>query len=293
MEEKVVNDAVSYIKSIAKKRGKNEKWAEDAVRKSVSVTAEEALKLNIIDIIADDLPELLDKLDGREIKLESLTKVLHTKGQELREIQWAFRERFLSTLANPNIAYILLIIGLYGIILEFSHPGAIFPGVCGAISLILAFYAFQILPVNYAGVALIILAFGLFILEALTPTYGPLAIGGTVSLVLGSIMLIRAGIPFLEISRPIIITVVVVTASFFVFALSMAFKAMRRKPTTGEKGLIGEIAKVRDRIEPGKEGRVFVLGEWWKAESGETIEAGEKVRVIKVNRLVLKVERIK
>lgn len=291
MEEKVVNDAVAYIKSLAQKTGRNIEWAEDVVRKSVSVTAEEALKLNVIDLIAEDLPELLQKLDNREVKVLSETLVLHTKGQETREVGWSFKETFLSRIANPTIAYILLMIGLWGIILEFSHPGAIFPGVFGGISLLLAFYALQILPVSFVGIGLIILAFGLFIMEALTPTYGPFALGGAASLALGSIMLIRTEASFLQISRPAIIIVVVATTSFFVFALSMAFKAMRKKPTTGRKGLIEEEGEVRMQIEPGKEGRVFILGELWKAKADEVIKVGEKVKVKDVKRLVLYVER--
>ncbi|MCK4307025.1 nodulation protein NfeD, partial [candidate division WOR-3 bacterium] len=222
MKAKVENDAVAYIKSIAKKRGKNEEWAENAVRKSVSVTADEALELGVIDMIAENLEELLDKLDSLEVELESGTRVLNTKGESTKEIKWSFKEKFFSKIANPTIAYMLLMIGMWGIILEFSHPGTFIPGVVGGISLILAFYSFQILPINYAGVGLIILGFILFIMEALTPTYGPLAIGGVISLALGSLMLIKVKAPFLQISRVSIIVAVALTGSFFVFALAMA-----------------------------------------------------------------------
>ncbi len=291
MKEKVENDAIAYIKSIAKKRGKNEEWAENAVRKSVSVTAEEALELGVIDIVAENLEELLNKIDGQEVEIDGETKALHTEGQETKEIKWSFKENFFSKIANPTIAYMLLMIGLWGIILEFSHPGTFIPGVVGGISLILAFYSFQILPINYAGVGLIVLGFILFIMEALTPTYGPLAIGGVVALALGSLMLIKVDAPFLQISRASIITVVALTGSFFVFALAMAFRTMRRKPITGKRGLVGEIGEVKDRIEPGRDGRVFIAGEWWKAIADETIEVGEKVRVVEVNRLTLKVKK--
>ncbi len=291
MKAKVENDAVAYIKSIAKKRGKNEEWAENAVRKSVSVTADEALELGVIDMIAENLEELLDKLDSLEVELESGTRVLNTKGESTKEIKWSFKEKFFSKIANPTIAYMLLMIGMWGIILEFSHPGTFIPGVVGGISLILAFYSFQILPINYAGVGLIILGFILFIMEALTPTYGPLAIGGVISLALGSLMLIKVKAPFLQISRVSIIVAVALTGSFFVFALAMAFRTMRRKPITGKRGLIGETGEVKERIEPSLEGRVFVTGEWWKAISDESIEVGEKVRVVEVNRLTLKVKK--
>lgn len=293
MKDKVENDAVAYIKSIAKKRGKNEEWAESAVRKSVSVTAEEALKLGIIDIIANNTAELLEKIDGCKVSIETDTCVLRTKGTSIKKIDWTFKERFFSKIANPTIAYILLMLGLWGIIIEFSHPGAIFPGVFGAISLILAFYSFQLLPINYAGIGLIILGFALFILEAITPTYGPLTIGGVASLALGSLMLVQVKAPFLQISRVSIIIVVAVTGSFFVFVLSMIFKSMRRKPVTGKRGFVGQIGEVKERIEPEKEGRVFAGGEWWKAIADETIEVGEKVRVVNVEGLVLKVQRKK
>ncbi len=291
MKAKVENDAVAYIKSIAKKRGKNEEWAENAVRKSVSVTADEALELGVIDIIADNLEELLDKLDSLEVELESGTQVLNTKGESTKEIEWSFKEKFFSKIANPTIAYMLLMIGMWGIILEFSHPGTFIPGVVGGISLILAFYSFQILPISYAGVGLIVLGFILFIMEVLTPTYGPLAIGGVISLALGSLMLIKVKAPFLQISRVSIIVAVALTGSFFVFALAMAFRTMRRKPITGKRGLVGETGEVKERIEPSLEGRVFIAGEWWKAIADETIEVGEKVRVVEVNRLTLKVEK--
>ncbi len=291
MNAKVENDAVAYIKSIAKKRGKNEKWAEDAVRKSVSVTTEEALELGVIDIIAENLEELLEKLDSLEVEIDGKTQVLNTKDESTKEIKWSFKEKFFSKIANPTIAYMLLMIGMWGIILEFSHPGGFVPGIVGGISLILAFYSFQILPVNYAGVGLIILGFILFILEVLTPTYGPLAIGGVTSLSLGSLMLIQVEAPFLQISKVSIFFAVALTGSFFVFVLAMAFRTMRKKPITGKRGLIGKIGIVKERIEPNLEGRVFITGEWWKAISDETIEVGEKINVIEVNELVLRVKK--
>jgi membrane-bound serine protease (ClpP class) len=291
MSAKVENDAVAYIRSIAKKRGRNEEWAEDAVRKSVSVTSEEALDLGVIDLLVNTTEELLEQIDGREVELETGTRVLDTKEATTESVKWRFKEKLFSKLANPTIAYILLMLGFWGIVIEFSHPGSVFPGVFGGISLILAFYALQLLPVNYAGVALILLGFVLFILEAVTPTFGPFSIGGVVSLVLGSLMLIRTKAPFLQISRASIAIVTILTASFFVFVLAMLFRTMRRKPTTGKRGFVGEIGEAKERIEPGKEGQVFVAGEWWKAIADETIDAGDKIEVVEVNRLLLTVRR--
>jgi membrane-bound serine protease (ClpP class) len=292
MKAKVENDAVAYIKSIAKKRGRNVKWAENAVRKSVSITAEEALKKGVINLIAENRDALLKKLDGWEAETAEGKTIISTKDKKIIEVPQTFRERFFSNIANPNIAYLLLIIGIYGLIFEFSHPGAFIPGIAGTISLVLAFFSLQLLPINYAGVALIVLGAIFFVLEALTPTYGPLAIGGVVSTILGSLMLIRSEAQSVfQISRPLILTVVILVGGFLVFALSMAFRAMRRKPTTGKRGLLGKAGKVREKIMG--EGTVFIEGEIWKAESDEVIEPGEKVVVIGTRGLTLKVKRIK
>lgn len=290
---KAVNDAVAYIKSIASKRGKNEYWAEEAVRKSVSITAEEALRDTVIDFVVSNIKELIDSLDGKEVELENGKVVLNTKGKEIKEIKLSFKESFLSKIANPNLAYILLMIGIWGLILEFSHPGAVLPGVLGGISLLLAFYAFQILPISYIGLGLIILGFGLLILEVITPTTGPLTIGGVISMVLGSMMLFKVKESFLSISWVSIVVVVGAITAFFVFAFSAAVRAMKRKPTTGRRGLTMETGKVKEKIEPGKGGRVFVIGEWWNATADETIEVGEKVRILSVDGLSIKVEKIK
>jgi len=289
MVEKVVNDAVAYIRSIAEKRGRNADWAEKAVRQSVSVTEKEALELGIIDLIADSREELISRIDGMKVKLPSGEETIKTEGRKVVEIPQTLRERFFSKLANPNLAYIFLILGIYGLILEFSRPGTFIPGVVGAICLLLAFFAFRILPINYAGLGLIVLSAIFFVLEVLTPTYGPLAIGGVVSLILGSMMLIRSEAAFFQISVPLIITTAVLIGGFFVFALGMAFRTMRRKPTTGDKGIIGQVGRVKVRIKG--EGIVSVLGELWNAESDEVIEEGEKVEVVSIEGLTLKVRR--
>jgi membrane-bound serine protease (ClpP class) len=289
MEKKMTNDAAAYIRSIAEKRGRNADWAERAVRESIAATATEALELGVIDIIAGDLDDLLAQLEGREVEIASGIKTLRTEGVEISRIEMNFGERLLTYIAHPNLVYILFILGVYGLIFEITHPGAIIPGAIGAICLILAFFAFQVFPINWAGVILIILGVILFVLEVLTPTYGPLAIGGIVAMVLGSLMLIESPEPLMRVSLPVIISAVGTTAAFFIFALSMAVRAHRRKPSTGQPGLIGEIGEVKSPIEPGNPGKVFVHGEFWNAESDETIPEGTRVEVVSVERMTLRV----
>ncbi|RKY60722.1 MAG: nodulation protein NfeD, partial [Candidatus Latescibacterota bacterium] len=290
MSEKVTNDAVAYIKAIAERRGRNQKWAEDAVRKSISSTPEEALKAGVIDVIAEDLEELLEKIDGRKVKLPSGEKVLHTKGAKIVEIRMSFRDKILQTLSNPNIAYILLILGFYGLIFELSNPGAILPGVIGGICIILAFYALQMLPVNYAGLLLILLGLGLLIADIKVPSYGLLTVGGIVSMTLGSLMLFRTPGSFLSVSWPVILAAVITTAAFFIFAIGMAIKARLTKPVSGKEGLIGERGVARTPLEPS--GMVLVHGELWQAKSDEPVGEGEEVEVVAVEGLKLKVKKV-
>lgn len=289
MSKKVENDAVAYIKSIANKRGRNAEWAEEAVRKSVAIPAEEALEKKVIDIIARDLDELLEKLDGREIETTEGKIRLVTKGAQVKMINMGLRSQILNTLSNPNIAYILMMLGLAGLYFELSHPGSIFPGVIGAISLILAFYSFQTLPVNYAGVLLILVAIVMFILEMKVSSFGLLTLGGAGSMLLGSIMLFESPLPFLRLSWMVMIPTVLITTTFFALIATLAFKAWIRKPEAGARGLVGEIGEARSQIDP--EGKVFVHGEIWNAYSEEVIEQGEKVRVLEVAGLRVKVER--
>lgn len=290
MKEKMTQDAAAYIRSIAEKKNRNVNWAEDAVRKSASATAEEALKLGIIDFIAESVDELLEKIDGMEVELVGFTKKLNTKDAVKKEIPMTWREEFLKIISNPNIAYILFILGFYGLIFEITHPGAIIPGLLGALFLVLAFFAFQTLPINYTGVGLIILGIAMFVMEVLTPTYGPLTLGGIVAMTLGSLMLLNTNVPFLQISKSIIIAAVGTTAAFFLFALGAVIKAMKRKPATGKEGLIGEIGTAEGDINS-TEGKVFIHGEYWNAESSEMIKEGEKVEVLEVERLKLKVKK--
>jgi membrane-bound serine protease (ClpP class) len=290
MSEKIVNDTVSYVKTIAKTRGKNVDWAEKAVRKSVSITEEEALKLNVIDMISPNLQDLLTKIDGRVVKFNGVTRTLLTKGVQPQFMRMSWRYRLLDTISNPSIAYILLMLGIYGIFFELSTPGAILPGVVGGIFLILAFYALQMLPINFAGLALILFAIILFIAEIKVVSHGLLAVGGVISLFLGSLMLIESPTEYMRISLSVIIPAVLVSAAFFTFAVTKAIKARLTKPTTGMEGLIGEIGTVSTPI--ALEGKVAIHGEFWNAISDQRIEAGEKVQVIGVVNLKLKVRKI-
>jgi membrane-bound serine protease (ClpP class) len=289
MAEKAVNDAAAYIKSLAEKRGRNAAWAEEAVRKSVSATEQEALKGNIIDLVAQDVNSLLVEIDGRKVQTTAGELVLHTAGADVMREQMGLRHRILDLISNPNVAYILMLLGFYGLFFELTNPGAIFPGVLGGISLILAFYAFQTLPVNYAGLLLIILAVVLFVLEAQIVSHGVLTIGGIIAMVIGSIMLFETG-PFVKLSLYIVVPAVAITTLFFTLTLGLAFKAFRRKPVTGPEGLIGQRGVAKTDITR-DEGMVQVSGELWSAFSDEPIARGEKVVVESLDGLKVKVKK--
>jgi membrane-bound serine protease (ClpP class) len=286
MSEKVVHDMASYGRSIAQETGRNADWVERAIRESVSITAEEAVERNVVDLVAMDIDELLKKIDGREITLKSAKVVLNTKDLDRRHLEPGIRDRILKTISDPNIAYILMMIGLAGLYFELSHPGAIFPGVIGAISLILAFYSFQTLPVNYAGLLLIALAVILFIAEIMVSSYGVLSLGGLISLTLGSVMLFEDVGVSLRLMAPTIVLI----GAFFVVVSTLAFRAYRAKPKTGMEGLIGATGVVKQPLDP--EGLVFVHGEYWRAVSGERVEPGEKIMVENAEGLILKVKRV-
>ena len=291
MAEKVVNDASAYIKSIAEKRGRNSEWAEKAVRESVSITNEEALKLNVIDIVAPNLDSLLQTIDGRTVETSIGKHVIKTSGIKVERQEMGLRLKILNIISNPNVAYLLMLLGFYGIFFEFTSPGAIFPGVFGSISLILALYAFQpdILPVNWAGLILIIIAIIMFILEVKIISHGALTIGGIIAMIMGSLMLFESPEPFLSASLKVIIPAVLVTALFFIFTISLALKAYRRKPQTGAEGLIGYEGEAKTDVHA--TGQVFVHGEIWSAWSDEPVKAGEKITVEKVENLKLKVRK--
>jgi membrane-bound serine protease (ClpP class) len=290
MSRKVENDAVAYVRGIANKRARNEEWVEKAVRKSESITAEEALRLKVIDFVATDLNQLIEKLDGRGITLAEGKKVLKAKGAVLNEKTMGTRQKVLSALSDPNIAYILLLIGLAGLYFEFSTPGVIFPGVIGGISLILAFFAMQTLPVNYAGIALILLAIILFIAEIKVISHGILTIGGIVSLSIGSLMLFQTPEGSLRVSWSVLVPAVTITSLFFVAVIAIAVKAQMRKTLGGKEGMEGEEGLATTDIRD--EGKVLIHGEHWNARSDVPVARGSKVRVIRVEHLSVKVEPV-
>ena len=289
MTEKVTNDASAYARSIAKERGRNEKWAEDAVRKSVSIQATEAVEKHVVDLIADSLDDLLIKIDGRTIKKAGISFTLKTKGVPVKERPMNFRSRLLSTLANPNIAYILMLIGLAGIYFELSSPGAILPGIIGGISIILAFFAFSVLPVNYAGVALIILSGILFFAELKIQSMGLLTVGGVISLILGSIILFRTPEMSAQVSWSIILPVAVFFAAAFSTGVLLILRTHRKIPITGVAAMKGEKAQVYEWHDNGT-GKVFTHGEYWNAKGPDGLKPGETVIVESVGDMELTVK---
>lgn len=290
MAEKVTNDAAAYIKSLAESRGRNAKWAEDAVRKSVSVTESEALQLHIIDLVARDLKSLLADVDGWKVRTAFGDGILHTKDAIVIREEPGFRNKILNLISDPNIAYILMLLGFYGLFFELTNPGSLFPGVIGGICLILAFYAFQTLPVNYAGLLLIILAIILFVLEVKIVSHGILTIGGIIAMVIGSLMLFESSGPFMKLSLAIVLPAVITTTLFFTLIIGLAFKAHKRKPVTGHEGLIGTMGIADTDIEK-DEGTVLLHGERWSAYSDEPVAKGEKITVEMVSGLKVKVRK--
>jgi len=290
MKAKMENDAAAYIKTIAEKRGRNTQWAEKAVRESVSITEQEAIEIGVIEFIANDVNELIEIINGVRVTTASGEKVLNTKDAEIIPVKMTFKDLFLHSLTNPNVAYILLFLGIYGILGEFSNPGSFFPGIVGGISLILAFVAFQSIPINYGGFLLIIFGVILFVVEVYTPTFGLLTAGGVTSLVLGSFMLSKSTAPFLRISLGLIISMSLATAAFFVFALSKGIKIQWKKPVTGREGLIGKIGIAKTDLSP--DGTIFVRGERWQASAeDELIKVEEEVEVLEVKGLQLIVKK--
>jgi membrane-bound serine protease (ClpP class) len=292
MEEKVTNDAVAYIKTLAEKRGRNVRLAEDGVRKSLSYTEKEAYDQGLCDYVAKNEQGIIEHFDGKTIKrFNGEEVVLHLKDEPIVEIPMSARQKFLLTISNPNLAYILLMLGLLGLYFEFANPGAILPGVLGGISLLLAIFSFQILPINYVGLLLILLAIGLFILEVKVQSYGILSVGGVIAMVIGSIMLINAPIPELRPSLKLIIPFAVSLSLIFLFLVYLVIRAHAKKVHTGREGLVGELGFAQTDLKP--EGKVFVHGELWNAETQGEIPQGSRVRVIKVlENLRIRVEKI-
>jgi membrane-bound serine protease (ClpP class) len=293
MNTKATNDAVAFIRTIAEQRNRNADWAEDAVRHSVSVTAAQALQLNVIDLVANGKEDLLNQLEGKKVFIASDSVVLKTKAATIEEIEMSLSEKMLNFLSDPNLAYILLMMGFYGLLFELYNPGAIFPGIIGVLGLILGLYAMHTMPVNYAGLALIIFGIILFLLEIKVTSYGLLTIGGVVSLALGSLMLIKEdpAFPLLKISTVVIISTVAVSALFFLFIIGAGLKAQKAKPVTGMEGFIGETGLVLQALDP--LGTVRVHGEIWQAESvSGPIEAGRKIKVLSLKNFRLTVEAL-
>ena len=290
MEEKVVNDASAYIRSLAEQRGRNAHWAELSVRKSVSVSAEEAKRLNVIDLVAANLDSLVLALDKREVKLRGSIITLNTAERNITFKEMNSRQRILDIIASPNVAYVLMILGLVGLYFELSNPGLILPGVVGSISLVLALYAMQTLPINYAGLLLIILGVVLLIAEVNVMSYGLLAMSGAISIFLGSIMLIDSDDPAMQISRMILYPTLGMTFLFSIGSIYLAKKSHQLRTTTGMEGLLGKIGVVKETLNP--EGRVLVHGEVWSAESDTVISVGEKVSVEVVKGLKIQVRKV-
>ena len=287
MAGKVTNDAVAFARSIAERRGRNADWAERAVRESVSLSASEAVRQHVVDLEAHTIEFLLESIDGRQIETFAGSAILHTRDATIEEITPNLRDRILGVVSNPNIAYILMLIGIYGMIFELSNPGAIVPGILGFICLVLALYSFQSLPLNYAGVLLILFGIVMLILEVKIVSHGALTIGGIAALLFGSLMLVRSPSPLFRISLAVIIPGVATTAAFFLFIVGAGLSAQGRRRMTGREGLVGARAVARTALAPS--GKVFVQGELWNAESSAPVTAGAEVVVESVEGLLLRV----
>lgn len=289
MERKVINDAVAYIKGLARLRGRNEAWAEDAVRSAVNLTAEDALKNNVIDVMARNVDDLLHQIDGRKVKVDDREVVLATKDLAVETIEPDWRTRLLSVITNPNVAYVLMLAGVYGLFFELTNPGAMFPGVLGAICLVLALYAFQVLPVNYAGLALILLGISFMVAELFMPSFGILGIGGGVAFVVGSLILMETDVAAYQISMPLIVTVAVITGLFVFTFVSMMLRQRKRPVTSGREQMIGSVGEAVGDFRDGV-GTVHIHGERWSARSDKPVHGGQRVEVLKLIGLTLVVE---
>jgi membrane-bound serine protease (ClpP class) len=287
MEKKVTNDAAAYIRTIAEKRGRPIDLAEEWVRKATAKTETEALKAKLIDVVSPKLEDLLLAIDGRVVTTAAGKVKIETKDATVTRGEMNLREKVLKIIADPTIAYFLLLLGLAGLYFEFSTPGAILPGVLGGISLILALYAFQQLPINYAGVLLILLAIVMFIAEIKIVSHGILTLGGIAAMILGSVMLIDSPVPDMRIPLTTIIATALVVAGFFTLIVGTAARALWSRTTTGREGLVGEVGVVRSRLAP--RGQIFVRGELWNAEAESPVEPGDSVRVAKIDGLTLRV----
>jgi membrane-bound serine protease (ClpP class) len=290
MGEKIENFVASFSETIARQRGRNADWAIQAVRKSVSITEKEALKLNVVDIVAKDINDLLKQADGRKVDLDGQPQVLSVKDAAVMRQEMNLKQRVINIIADPNIAYLLLMAGILGLYMEFSHPGVIFPGVAGAICLVLALISLQLLTFNHAGLVLILLGIALLIGEAFMPSFGVLGIGGVISLALGSFLLFDTQDSTIGVDPAIIFTAVATMTSFVLAISYLVYRSQRAKPTLGLEGMLGEIGDVRAKLNP--TGKVFVRGELWNAEADGEIDMGEKVEIVGYQGMNLKVRRL-
>jgi len=288
IEDKVVSDAIAYIRGLAQMRGRNVEWAEKAVREAASLPAQEALEKHVIDLVADDVSDLLTKIDGRKVRVPTGELELKTKGLALETIEPDWRTELLAIITNPNVAYILMLAGIYGLLLEFYNPGGLVPGVVGAISLLLALYAFQVLPVNYAGLGLILVGIAMMTAEAFMPSFGVLGLGGAAAFVFGSVMLLETDVPGYGVSRLLIGSIAMVSSGFFFLIMAMLMRARRRPVVTGREQLIGGMGHVIDW--QGHAGHVRIHGEIWRARGSRSFDPGRPVRVYDVEGLVLVVQ---
>ena len=288
MERKRVNDAAAYIRGLARMRDRNMEWAEQAVREGVSLAASEALEMGVVDIVATDMADLLRQLQGREVTIMGENVTLDTTGIQLVPIEPDWRSRLLAVITDPNVAYVLMLIGIYGLFFEFANPGYVLPGVAGAISLVLALYAFQILPVNYAGLALLALGIMFMLAEVFVPSFGALGFGGVIAFVIGSIILFDKGGAGYAVSLPLILSLSVISAGFFLFVVGAAVKARNRPVVSGQEEMLDSTGEVIESFTGA--GRIRVHGEIWQAKSAVPLERGDRVRVVGVDGLVLKIQ---
>lgn len=291
MKKKVMNDMVAFVKGIAKEKGRNMDIVEKMVTESVNLTHQEALEKGVIDIVATDIYDLMDKADSRKVVKHGREILLKTKNESIEEVGLSLKEKILKLLSNPTVAYFLLMIGFYGIFFELYNPGSIIPGTVGAISLALALYSLNIISVNWLGIILIILGILFFIIELITPTFGGIAIAGVISLFIGSVILVSPDSPYGDISLSVIIPTVVFSAIFFLIVSYLGMKAQREKPKTGQESLLGKDGVAHTDIDE-LQGYVMIDGELWKAFSEKKIKKGSRVRIVQIDGLTLKVERV-
>jgi len=290
MQHKMVNDAAAYIRGLAELRGRNADWAEKAVREAASLSAGQALKQQVIDLIAEDVQQLLNKLNRRTFTTAAGKITLHTQHMTVETVERNWRSKLLAIITDPNVAYILMLLGIYGLFFELANPGFVLPGVIGGISLLLALFAFQVLPVNFAALGLIALGIAFMVAEAFAPSFGALGLGGVLAFVAGSIMLMDSSLPGYAISLSLIIAVALTSAAFFFLIISMALKARKRPLVSGAEEMIGMIGIAHEDF--AEHGSVQIHGEIWQAETLEPLRKGQSVCVISRKKLVLRVEPI-